>query len=363
MSEEIDKKYIRECFHLAKQSIGRTSPNPLVGSVIVKDGEVISHGFHRKSGEPHAEIDAIQNANTDLTGATLYCNLEPCCHTNKKTPPCTDEILKTGIKKVVISNLDPNPEVAGRGVEILSAAGIEVVNNVLRPEGALLNEVFFTHIQKKRPFIHLKWAQTLDGKVATLDLDSKWITNDLSRAYAHRERSLYDAILVGSGTINNDDPKLTIRIPGKPIECRKRIIMGGNQHLNPSSQVFSDEYNKNTIVINNKMSSELEHIKQITAALNSESFELEDLLAELYLEGITSIYVEGGMQTITHFINSNIFDRVSVFIAPKLLGPGLGLDSKKVGLMHDAIKFDTGVWTQFGDNMLFESKRNICLQD
>lgn len=361
--KEIDKKYIRECFHLAKQSLGRTTPNPLVGSVIVKDGEVISHGFHRKSGEAHAEIDAIQNAKTDLTGATLYCNLEPCCHTGKKTPPCTDAILKTGIKRVVISNLDPNPQVAGRGVEILSAAGIEVINNILREEGALLNEVFFTHIEKKRPFIHLKWAQTLDGKVATLDLDSKWVTNETSRAYAHRERSLYDGILVGSGTVNKDDPKLTVRIPGKPVECRKRIIMGGSEVLNPNSTVFNDEFKNQTIIINDKHSSDLSYIKQITGALNDEIFDLETILSQLYNEGITSIYVEGGMQTISHFINKDIFDRVSVFIAPKLLGPGIGLSSRKVNLMHDAISFKSGVWTQLGDNMLFESKRNVCLQD
>ena len=360
---ELYEKYIRDCFHLAKQSIGRTSPNPLVGSVIVKDGEVISHGFHRKSGEAHAEIDAIQNANVDLTGATLFCNLEPCCHFNKKTPPCAQEILKTGIVRVVISNLDPNPKVAGRGVEILREAGIEVVEGILREEGEILNEVFFNHIQKKRPFVHLKWAQTLDGKSATIENHSKWITNEAARNYAHRERSLYDAILVGAGTVNLDDPSLTIRVPGKPVECKRRIILSSGLDLDLSSKVFTDEHHEKTILVTDSTLPAPEGVNTIYSKKQDASFELKSLLDTLYEQGINSIYVEGGMHTLSHFINANLFDRVSVFMAPKLLGAGLSLNSNPISLMHDAINFEKGVWTQIESNMLFESRRNVCLQD
>lgn len=360
---EIDEKYIKDCFHLAKQSLGKTSPNPLVGSVIVKNGDVISHGFHRKSGEAHAEIDAINNASTDITGATLYCNLEPCCHLNKKTPPCAQAIIKSGIKKVVISNLDPNPKVAGKGVKLLEEAGITVVQGILKTEGELLNEVFFTHIQKERPFIHLKWAQTLDGKIATLGNNSKWITNTESREYAHSERALYDSILVGAGTINFDDPSLTIRLPEREIECRRRIILGGSSELNTKARVFTDEFKDKTLAVSNNSVPLPSEIEVIRRDLTKDHYDLVDLLKTLYKKGIYSIYVEGGMQTIAHFINADIFDRVSVFVAPKLLGEGIGLSSKSVELMQDAIKFENGKWTQLGSDMLFESQRNVCLQD
>ena len=360
---DLNEKYIKDCFHLAKLGLGKTSPNPYVGSVIVKNGEVISQGFHRKSGDAHAEIDAINNATSDLAGSTLYCNLEPCCHFNKKTPPCAQAIIKAGIKKVVISNLDPNPFVAGKGVELLRGAGIEVIQDILKADGEILNEVFFTHIQKKRPFIHLKWAQTLDGKIATLDKNSKWITNTEAKAYAHNERSLYDSILIGAGTLNHDNPELTVRVEGKPIECKRRIILTGATPLNSHAKVFTDEFKDKTIIVAQASTLNVEGIQTIYSEVGTAGINLAELMDQLYKEGIMSIYVEGGMQTIAHFINANLFDRVSVFVAPKLLGEGISLNSKRVELMQDAIQFENGVWTQIADNMLFESQRNVCLQD
>ena len=361
--KEVHEKYIRDCFHLAKQSLGKTSPNPLVGSVIVKDGEVISNGFHRKSGEAHAEIDAIQNANTDVSGSTLYCNLEPCCHYNKKTPPCAQEIVKSGIKKVVISNLDPNPKVAGRGIKLLKEAGIEVVTDILTDEGKILNEVFFHHIKTRRPFIHLKWAQTLDGKSATINNHSQWITNEASREYAHRERSLYDGVLVGSGTAKMDNPSLTIRIPGKPIECRRRIVLSHGEELPKDLKIFTDEFKDKTLIVTDKNQAIPTGIATMEPTVVKDEFNLVELMERLYLDGTKSLYVEGGMQTLSHFINAGLFDRVSVFIAPKLLGAGLSLSSGAISFMHDAINFEDGVWTPIENNMLFESRRNVCLQD
>lgn len=349
---ESHEYYMRQCFSLAKKAIGKTSPNPYVGSIIVKNNQVISHGFHERSGLPHAEANAINNATVELTNATLYCNLEPCCHLEKKTPPCAQAIIKTGITKVVISNLDPNPQVAGNGVKLLRENGLEVVIEILKDEGELLNEVFFTHIQKKRPFVHLKWAQTLDGKTATISSDSKWITSESSRHYAHRERNLYDAIVVGSNTVNRDNPRLTVRIDGQEIS-KKRVVLTSVNELDPKAHIFSDQFKDQTIIIKIDRAD-----SQKIATQN-----LNNALSELYALGIYSIYVEGGMKTISHFINAEIFDRISVFIAPKLLGEGVSLASLEKKFMQDALNFSSGEWKRIEQDILFESKRNICLQD
>jgi diaminohydroxyphosphoribosylaminopyrimidine deaminase/5-amino-6-(5-phosphoribosylamino)uracil reductase len=173
-----DADFMKHCFYLAEKGRGMTSPNPLVGCVIVQNDEIVATGYHRKAGLAHAELDAIENTQANLKGATLYCNLEPCCHTNKKTPPCAQRIILENISKVVIANLDPNPYVAGRGVELLRKNGIEVITGVLEEEGEKLNEIFFKNMREQKPFVHLKIAQTLDGKIATNTGSSQWITNE-----------------------------------------------------------------------------------------------------------------------------------------------------------------------------------------
>lgn len=362
MSITNDDIYIQECFNLAKSALGDTSPNPYVGSVIVKNDKIIAQGFHHKSGTAHAELDAIQNANESLIGATLYCNLEPCCHTNKKTPPCTDRIIKEGISKVVIANLDSNPLVAGKGVEKLRAAGIEVFHGILEEDGNLLNEVFFTHITKSRPFIHLKWAQTLDGKIATNSSDSKWITGEVARTYAHRERSLYDAVLIGASTLNQDDPSLSIRLDGT-VSCKKRIVLSRELELNSSAKLFTDDFKSKTLIISNKKDSEFSGVPVIHCPLKDGIFDLGILFDILYKQGICSLYIEGGMGIISSFLDAGLYDRISVYTAPKLLGPGIGLSIKEKVKMDDSLKFEEGVWTPLAQDILFETKRNICLQD
>lgn len=335
----LDEKYIQRCFKLGLKAKGNTSPNPLVGAVIVKDDQVISEGYHQQAGHDHAELAAIKAASEDIKGSTLYCNLEPCCHTNKRTPPCAQRIIQEGISKVVISNLDPNPEVAGNGVKLLQGAGIEVKTDILEREGALLNEIFFTHIQKKRPFIHLKWAQTLDGKLATNTGDSKWITSETARHRVHQERMLYDAILVGKQTAINDNPRLTIRLNDQEI-CKKRIIIGSD--IPKDLGLLTDQFKDQTITL---------------------SGDVEDVLEQAYMLGVYSIYVEGGKSVLNQLIERKLYDRVSIYTAPKILGSGQSLSFENTDKMSDAIKLPYAKWTVLGDEIILESMENICLQD
>ena len=354
--------FMKKCIMLAKKSLGETSPNPYVGCVIVKNGKIIAEGFHKKSGEPHAEIEALNHANEPVEGATLYSNLEPCCHKNKKTPPCTQRIIKEGIKRVVIANLDPNEFVSGKGIQELRDAGLEVITDVLKVEGEILNEVFFTNMTKKSPFIHIKWAQTLDGKIATNSYHSKWITNEESRKNSHRERSLYDAIVVGENTINFDNPALTTRLSGT-VKCNKRIIISKNLDLKKESHVFNDDFAEQTLIISNKEINVFDGITNIYCPLINDQFDLTHLLNLIYEQGIKSLYIEGGMQIISSFIEQNLYDRLSIYMAPKLLGAGIHFDQIQKSSMSDAIEFEFGHWQKFQNDMLFESRINICLQD
>ncbi|MEX0798323.1 MAG: bifunctional diaminohydroxyphosphoribosylaminopyrimidine deaminase/5-amino-6-(5-phosphoribosylamino)uracil reductase RibD, partial [Bacteriovoracaceae bacterium] len=244
-----DENFMKMCFDLAKNAWGRVSPNPYVGAVLVKDGRIIGKGFHKGPGHAHAEIDAINNAEESVEGATLYCNLEPCCHLNKRTPPCAQRLAQEKIKKVVVSNLDPNPQVAGKGLRILKEAGIEVATGELEEEGKELNEVFFKFIQTGAPFIHLKWAQTLDGKIATSDGNSKWISSIQARRQVHWERLGHDAIMVGARTLKNDNPSLTIRENDKVIKALKRIVVASKDDFPPDLKFFSDEHKDQSLLL------------------------------------------------------------------------------------------------------------------
>lgn len=352
--------YMKRCFDLAKKAIGNTSPNPYVGCVIVKEEKIIAEGYHQKAGLDHAEAAALKNCTDDLTGATLYCNLEPCCHTNKKTPPCAQRLIGLGLKEIVICNLDPNPAVSGKGLKLLEEDGIKVTTGILEEEGKLLNEVFFTHITRKRPFIHLKWAQTLDGKIATLSHHSKWITNADSRENSHKERKLYDAVLIGAGTLKQDNPSLTIRL-GSEIS-KKRIVLSKDLDFDENLKLFTDKFKDQTIIITNQKNS-FKDIKTLYCPLKGESFDLKALMELLYSEGINSVYIEGGMQTISSFLDEKLYDRVSIYMAPKLLGPGITLQTHTKEKMDEALSFTSGVFQSFSSDILFQSQRNVCLQD
>lgn len=352
MDLKIDEQYIKMCFELAKKGMGLVSPNPLVGAVIVQDNIIIGKGNHEFYGGPHAEPNAIDTASELVEGATLYCNLEPCCHTNKQTPPCTNKIIESKIKRVVISNLDPNPEVAGKGVKKLRAAGIAVTVGVLEEEGRELNEVFFKYIQSQKPFVHIKLAQTLDGKIATDSGDSKWISNESARTRVHEWRMKYDAILVGRNTLTKDNPTLNIRMGVESKgKCPFRVVIGSIDKMDLSLKLFTDEYSYKTIIATTENSyrnceerylKELESnkVKILLIKTVNNSLDLEDLLVKLGSLKITSLLVEGGQSVITSFIDQDQYDKLSLFICPKIIGNGISYyrnDSKQS--MKEAIVF------------------------
>ena len=317
-----DEKYIKMCFSLAKKGKNNVLPNPMVGSLIVKEGRIISKGYHKKYGEFHAERNAILNAKEDLEGATIYVNLEPCSHFGK-TPPCADLIIEKKIKRVVFSSFDKNPKVDG--VKKLKEKGIEVLGGVLEKEGNELNKVFFKNITKKIPYIALKTATTLDSKIATENYNSKWITGDSSRLEVMKLRSLYQAIITGSNTVLYDNPKLTSRIKGgiNPI----RIIMDRKGKIPFDYNVFENDGTRIILIDNTKRKCP-SHVEKI-GFLN-----MDELLENLFNMGIYSILIESGRGLNSAFLKEKCVDEIYHFIAPKILGGGInfidGFNPKKI---------------------------------
>lgn len=322
MALSSDEKYIKMCFSLAKKGENDVLPNPMVGSLIVKEGRIISKGYHKKYGEFHAERNAILNAKENLEGATIYVNLEPCSHFGK-TPPCADLIIEKKIKRVVFSSFDKNPKV--NGVKKLKEAGIEVIGGVLEKEGDELNKVFFKNITKKIPYIALKTATTLDSKIATKNYNSKWITGDNSRLEVMKLRSLYQAIITGSNTVLSDNPKLTSRIKGgiNPI----RIIMDRKGEIPFDYNVFENDGTRIILIDNTKRKCP-SHIEKISF-LN-----MDELLENLFNMGIYSILIESGCGLNSAFLKEKCVDEIYHFVAPKILGGGInfidGFNPKKI---------------------------------
>lgn len=327
--------FMKLALRLARRGAGWVSPNPMVGAVLVKDGRVISTGYHRRYGGDHAEVDAIKRAKEPIEGATLYVNLEPCCHWGK-TPPCTEAILRAGIKRVVIANLDPNPLVGGKGIEILKSHGIEVEVGVLEEEGRLLNRAHFKYYEEGLPLVTAKWAQSLDGRIATITGDSKWISSERSRRYAHRLRALHDAVIVGIGTVLKDDAELTVRLlKGKsPL----RVVLDSKLSIPLEAKVLKGEA-KTLLVTTLKASPEKEAILREKGVevvrIGQEKVDLHGLLRALAERKVLSVLVEGGKEVLTEFIKKGLVDRVMVFISPKIIGQGIeavgDLGVKEVG--------------------------------
>ena len=325
-----DLKFIRECFKHAEKGKGNVSPNPLVGAVLVKNGKIIGKGYHKKYGEAHAEVNAIKNSKVNVAGSTLYCNLEPCCHKNKQTPPCVPLIIKKKVKRVVISNLDPNKDVNGKGVRQLRAAGIEVTTGVLENEGRVLNKFYFKYAKEKLPFITLKIAQSSNGKISLSKKEQIWLTGKKSVEYVHKLRSEYDAVLVGAGTIKTDNALLTVRkVKGRnPI----RIIIDGKLSIPLNSKVIDCSDPQKTIIITSNTLSERK-IKQLSAkgiklfkfkTSSKDQIDLKSILKLLAKQKITSVLVEGGSEIFTQFLDKNLFDEIIVLQTPKILGRGIG---------------------------------------
>lgn len=329
--------YMQQAVHLALRGLGHTSPNPLVGAVVVRDDKILGVGFHQKYGNAHAEVNAILDAKAkghSVVGATLYCNLEPCSHTHKNTPPCAPMLVEEKIKRVVIANIDPNPKVSGNGVKFLRDHDVEVITGVLEKEASIINEVFFKFITTNTPFVHLKMAQSLDGRVATKTGESKYITGEKSRKEVHALRQKYDCIMVGRKTVEFDNPDLTNRSDvfgnlSQPL----RIVVGSLKGLNYDWKILRDEYKRNTMIV--ATDDEVKNNPEVVRFLENQGVallsvkknqdglvDLKSLLKSLASLKLTSILVEGGPMLATEFLKESLVDKVSFFIAPVIIGEG-----------------------------------------
>lgn len=319
-----DEKYMRLAMQLAGNAIGRTSPNPLVGAVIVKDNRVVGCGWHRKAGTPHAEVHALNQAGELAQGADVYVTLEPCAHYGK-TPPCAKALVEAKVKNVYGGLLDVNPKVAGKGFKILEDAGIHVEYGFLQDELRKQNEVFFKWIEHKKPFIVLKAAMTLDGKIATATGQSKWITNETSRAYGYKLRDIYDGIMVGINTVIEDNPMLTARVDGgkNPI----RIVVDSSLRIDINANVVQDKSAKTIIATTDKANKDkilklqAQDVDVIVVDKDeNDKVDIEKLLDILGQQNICSILVEGGATLSGSFVAKKLVDKVYFFIAPKIVG-------------------------------------------
>jgi diaminohydroxyphosphoribosylaminopyrimidine deaminase/5-amino-6-(5-phosphoribosylamino)uracil reductase len=321
-----DKKYMRLCLSLAGRARGLTSPNPMVGAVIVKHGAVIGRGYHTRAGAPHAEIEALRRAGNHARDAVLYVNLEPCCHFGK-TPPCTEAVIRAGIRRVVLAMPDPNPLVSGEGIRRLRQAGISVEQGLLAGEAAALNQVFIKYITKKRPFVVLKTAMSLDGKIATHTGESRWITGDKARAYAHTLRLHHDAVMVGIGTVLKDDPELSYRGRAHRDKQPIRIVVDSTGKIPVQSRLLQNTKTMRTIVAvtGKAIAPKLKKLTNLGAEVlpvraDGERVDPDDLLGKLGSMGITSVLVEGGGELNASLIRAGQVDKLLIFIAPMIIG-------------------------------------------
>ncbi len=322
-----DNHYMSLALQLAKGTTGQTSPNPMVGAVIVKDGAIVGIGAHLRAGEPHAEVHALQMAGDQAKGADLYVTLEPCSH-HGRTPPCVEAVLKAGIARVVIAVLDPNPLVAGRGAARLREAGVEVIVGVLEEEARRLNEVFFHYITTGRPFVTVKTASTLDGKIATESGDSRWITGEEARKQVHELRRQHDAILVGVNTVIADDPALTVRLDG--VESGKqpvRIVLDTHLRIPLTARIITDGKAPTWIYTSERSSQEkkaalTEQGVRIITLEAEQKLPIPQVLATLGQRGITSLFVEGGAAVNGSFLEARAIQKIVSYMSVKLVGGG-----------------------------------------
>jgi len=353
---------MKHALHLAEKGKGWTNPNPLVGAVLVKNNNIIGEGYHRKAGEDHAEIHALKSCGKSPKDATLYVTLEPCCH-HGKTPPCTKAIIESGVSKVVIAALDPNPSVAGGGIEELKENNIEVVTGVLRNESQELNTLFNHFIQTNTPYVLMKYGMTLDGKISTYTGESKWITNEKSRRNVHETRHHYAGIMVGIQTVLKDDPLLTSRIEeaNQPV----RIICDSHLKIPVQSMIVQTAPKVPTIVATLDDSTKKAQIlkekglKLLKVKSHHNQLDLRDLMSQLGELKIDSVLIEGGSTIHWSALNAGIVNRVHAYISPQLFGgkeantpvSGLGVERPQDGFHIQVIKIKT-----FDDDLLIEGK-------
>jgi diaminohydroxyphosphoribosylaminopyrimidine deaminase/5-amino-6-(5-phosphoribosylamino)uracil reductase len=348
---------------LAERGRGFVSPNPMVGAVVVKDGKVVGRGWHQKYGEPHAEVNAINDAGELARGADIYVTLEPCNHTGK-TPPCTEKILSAGIKRVFSAMNDPNPTVKGGGNDYLRSRGVEVFTGLCEKEATKQNEAFIKFIKTGKPFVIVKCASTLDGRTATRTGDSKWITNEESRRYVHELRHACDAIMVGIGTVKADDPRLTARLEGIMARDPVRVILDPFLEIDPGASVFAPDSGSGTILICSESASEekadiLASGSTMIIRVNDRNgmLDLQEVMQRLGEMRIASVLVEGGSTVSASSFSSGIVDKVNFFYAPAILGGDDGYPvcrGKGPELMKDAIRLRDVSIRNFGTDVMIE---------
>lgn len=328
---KLPEKFMREALVEARKAVGETSPNPAVGALLVANGKIIGRGHHRRAGRPHAEIECLRSLRGPLPkNATLYVTLEPCSTTGR-TPPCTDTIIAAGIKNVVIGASDPNPLHVGRGAEQLRAAGVKVEQGILASECALLNESFNKWIETRRPFVIAKCGMSLDGRLTRRPDESRWLTSAAARRHAHALRAQIDAILIGAETLRRDNPRLTVRGPGRKTQPW-RIVLSRSGKWPWGATLFNDRFAHRTIVYQKKS--------------------LEQVLIDLGRKEITSVLIEGGGDVLAQALDARLIDKVQIYLAPLLVGgPVLAFPGRGVGSTDEAMQLRNAVYQRIGDDV------------
>lgn len=369
--DDRDATYMAKALRLAAKGRGDTSPNPMVGAVVVSKNRAVGHGYHRRAGGPHAEAIALKAAGNRARGGTLYVTLEPCCHTSKRTPPCVPTIIGSKLRRVVIAVQDPNPQVQGRGISLLRRAGIDVAVGCLRDRAERLNEAYIHWIRTGRPFVLMKAAMTLDGKIATAAGESRWITGESSRLEAHRLRRRVDAVMVGIGTIVKDDPQLTARMlprqPSRPAGRQPiRVVMDSRLRIPLNAKVALPSLSSRTIVVTTKQAPayrtkalRARGITILTVPAYQGRVSLKSCLTALGKIGITSVMLEGGSELNAAALRAGLVNRVRFYIAPMLLG---GRDAKGVvggsspKQLADALTLEDITVKRVGQDLVLEGR-------
>jgi diaminohydroxyphosphoribosylaminopyrimidine deaminase/5-amino-6-(5-phosphoribosylamino)uracil reductase len=352
---------------LAKKGEGFTSPNPMVGAVIVKDGEVVGRGYHKAPGEAHAEVDAIDNAGSLAQDATLYVTLEPCNHTGR-TPPCTEKIIGAGIRHVVAAMEDPNPDVKGGGLEYLKNRGIKTTVGICEDHAKRLNEFFIKYARIKRPFTIIKCAATLDGRIATKSGDSRWVTGEAAREFVHCLRHAVDAIMVGINTVEKDNPSLTTRLANRPKDFKSldptRIILDTHLQISEKAKLLRLHSDSDTILVTGPLVSsdkkariEKTGARIIESPLKDGMIDIDRLMDRLGSLGITSLLIEGGSRVVASALSAGIVEKVIFFFAPKILGGDDGIPICKgpgADVMDRCIQVKDINVRRFGDDIMIQ---------
>ncbi len=381
-----DAAFMRQALQLARRGLGRTSPNPMVGALLVRQGRILGRGWHRRAGAPHAEIEALEQARLrgqNVRGATLYVTLEPCS-THGRTPPCTEAIVAAGIRRVVVGATDPNPRHSGRAFDLLRRAGIRVTTGVLAEECAALNEAFNHWIVRGTPFVTVKAAMTLDGKIATARGESRWISGPAARAHAMRLRLAADAVLVGIRTVLADDPSLTVRAPdgpkpGRVLKVPRRIVLGDRARTPLRAKLVSDPHAAQTTIVvgpdapERRVAALARRVRVLRAPLAGAEaprglayLDLGWLMRRLGDEGVTSLLVEGGGEVHASFLFGGLAHRIAFYYAPKILGGRNALKAVAgggAGGWQDLLRLRDIRWRRLGEDLLLTARLDAAGDD